>query len=274
MPLVILCGLPCSGKSTVSQSLASSFRESSKDVNIVSNHSIGLDRNSVFADSKKEKEVRALLKSAVQRSISKESVTILDGLNYIKGFRYELYCVAKSSSTPHCVVYCATNLQQCKEWNKGREETEQYLEDIMEQLAQRFEMPSSQSRWDSPLFIIQHGDEIPTQKIADAIFHRKAPPTNMSTQSQPLSSTNFLYDLDCVTNSTIKTIMQAQSSSIPGDQLTIPGVEEKIVFNRHLPLSELQRYRRQFITYTKMHPVEDTNRLSSMFVSYLNTYIS
>lgn len=48
----------------------------------------------------------------------------------------------------------------------------------------------------------------------------------------------------------------------------------QIVFNRHLPLSELQRYRRQFITYTKMHPVEDTKRLSSMFVSYLNSYIS
>ncbi|XP_014780799.2 protein KTI12 homolog isoform X2 [Octopus bimaculoides] len=135
-------------------------------------------------------------------------------------------------------------------------------------------MPNSQTRWDSPLFVIQKGDELPKQKITDALFSRKAPPPNMSTQSQPLSSTNFLYDLDCVTNNTIKTIMQSQSSSVPGDQLTIPGVEEKIVFNRHLPLSELQRYRRQFITYTKMHPVEDTKRLSTMFVSYLNSYIS
>eukprot|EP00106_Octopus_bimaculoides_P013357 XP_014780799.1 PREDICTED: protein KTI12 homolog [Octopus bimaculoides] len=190
------------------------------------------------------------------------------------GFRYELYCVAKSSSTPHCVVYCAASLQQCSEWNKIRLEAEQYSEDILEQLARCFEMPNSQTRWDSPLFVIQKGDELPKQKITDALFSRKAPPPNMSTQSQPLSSTNFLYDLDCVTNNTIKTIMQSQSSSVPGDQLTIPGVEEKIVFNRHLPLSELQRYRRQFITYTKMHPVEDTKRLSTMFVSYLNSYIS
>ncbi|XP_052829789.1 protein KTI12 homolog isoform X1 [Octopus bimaculoides] len=88
-------------------------------------------------------------------------------------------------------------------------------------------MPNSQTRWDSPLFVIQKGDELPKQKITDALFSRKAPPPNMSTQSQPLSSTNFLYDLDCVTNNTIKTIMQSQSSSVPGDQLTIPGVEEK-----------------------------------------------
>eukprot|EP00106_Octopus_bimaculoides_P021614 XP_014789056.1 PREDICTED: protein KTI12 homolog [Octopus bimaculoides] len=84
MPLVILCGLPCSGKSTVSQSLASYFREQSKNVDIISIHSIGLDRNSLFADSMKEREARGLFKSAVQRSISKESVTILDAMNYTK----------------------------------------------------------------------------------------------------------------------------------------------------------------------------------------------
>jgi tRNA uridine 5-carbamoylmethylation protein Kti12 len=25
-------------------------------------------------------------------------------MNYIKGFRYQLYCVARAISTPHCVV--------------------------------------------------------------------------------------------------------------------------------------------------------------------------
>lgn len=35
-------------------------------------------------------------------------------------------------------------------------------------------------------------------------------------------------------------------------------------------LAELQRHKRQFITYTKMHPVEDTSKITSMFVQYLN----
>ena len=38
-------------------------------------------------------------------------------------------------------------------------------------------------------------------------------------------------------------------------------------------MSELRRIRRQFITYTKMHPVEDTKKIANMFVQYLNSSI-
>jgi len=44
----------------------------------------------------------------------------------------------------------------------------------------------------------------------------------------------------------------------------------KIQMTRVYTLAELQRHKRQFITYTKMHPVEDTSKISSMFVQYLN----
>lgn len=275
MPLLILCGLPCSGKTTIANKIATFFREqNSKKVDIIKDHATGEDKNTVFADSKKERETRGLLKSAVQRSLSKDAVIIVDSMNYIKGFRYELYCVSKSTSTPHCVVHCASNIQQCLEWNESRNLADQYSTEILHELAQRFESPNSQNRWDSPLFVIQVGDEVPYKQISDALFLRKPPPPNMSTQSQPLSSTNFLYELDRVTLSTIKAIMQAQTTSVEGDLLTIPDVNEKICLNRHLTASELHRHRRQFITYTKMHPVENTQRLATMFVSYLNTYIT
>lgn len=42
--------------------------------------------------------------SAVERLLSREDIVIADGMNYIKGFRYQLYCVARAISTPHCVV--------------------------------------------------------------------------------------------------------------------------------------------------------------------------
>lgn len=275
MPLLLLCGLPCSGKTTVAQKIATFLREQNdKKVDIINDQVFGLEKNTVFADSKKEREARGLLKSAVQRSLSKDTVVIVDSMNYIKGFRYELYCVAKSTPTPHCVVHCDTNLQQCLEWNQNCDPNDQYSTQILEELAQRFESPNSQTRWDSPLFVIQVGDEVPYQQISDALFLRKPPPPNMSTQSQPLSSTNFLYELDRVTQSTIKAILQAQATSVEGDQLTIADVKEKICLNRHLTASELHRHRRQFITYTKMHPVEDTQRLATMFVAYLNTYIT
>jgi tRNA uridine 5-carbamoylmethylation protein Kti12 len=55
-------------------------------------------------DSTSEKELRGSLKSEVQKLVSKETLIILDSLNYIKGYRYELYCVSKLCQTPQCVV--------------------------------------------------------------------------------------------------------------------------------------------------------------------------
>jgi tRNA uridine 5-carbamoylmethylation protein Kti12 len=42
--------------------------------------------------------------SAVKRLLSRDDIVIADGLNYIKGFRYQLYCEAKALQTPSCVV--------------------------------------------------------------------------------------------------------------------------------------------------------------------------
>jgi len=52
-----------------------------------------------------EKKSRGTLISVVERLISKDDLIIADGMNYIKGFRYQLYCIARAIGTPHCVVY-------------------------------------------------------------------------------------------------------------------------------------------------------------------------
>ena len=40
----------------------------------------------------------------MERALNKKDVVIADAGNYIKGFRYQLYCIARALSTPHCVV--------------------------------------------------------------------------------------------------------------------------------------------------------------------------
>jgi len=55
-------------------------------------------------DNFSEKNLRAALKAAVERQLSKETIVILDSINYIKGYRYELYCIARALRTPNCVV--------------------------------------------------------------------------------------------------------------------------------------------------------------------------
>nr|CAD7571317.1 unnamed protein product [Timema californicum] len=149
-------------------------------------------------DSSKEKEIRGLIKAETQRLIGRESVVIIDAGNYIKGYRYELYCMSKSSKTTQCTIQCETPTDTARQWNEGRGD-DTYSQDVFDALIMRYEAPDSRNRWDSPLFLVLPSDGLPLEQIKSALFDRKAPPPNQSTQCAPLSSTNFLYDLDRVT---------------------------------------------------------------------------
>ncbi|XP_056137762.1 protein KTI12 homolog [Lampris incognitus] len=271
MPLVEMCGYPCSGKTRRTHELKSYFESNTdRKVHIVGDGAIDVEKNAVYADSQREKNLRGALKSEVERKLSKDDVIILDSLNYIKGYRYELYCLIKHTQTPHCLVYCLTSAEMSSTWNIDRDAAEQYTQEILDALVLRFEAPDSRNRWDSPLFTIQKDDTLPYEAISDAIFKRKAPPPNQSTLSQPLSSTNFLYELDKITQDVLMAILNAQKTSVPGDLIAVPGTSEKIQLTRSFNMAELRKLRRQFISYTKMHPTENIGQISNMFVQYLN----
>lgn len=62
-------------------------------------------------DSRSEKIARATLFTAVQRHISRDTILIIDALNYIKGFRYQLYCAAREFKLRVCTVSLVIGLQ-------------------------------------------------------------------------------------------------------------------------------------------------------------------
>lgn len=39
---------------------------------------------------------------------------------------------------------------------------------------------------------------------------------------------------------------------------------------KRINMAELRKLRRQFISYSKMHPIENTAQIANMFVQYLN----
>ncbi|XP_003967084.1 protein KTI12 homolog [Takifugu rubripes] len=271
MPLIVICGYPCSGKTRRAEELKVYFEQNcNKKVYIVGDGALEVDRNTVYTDSQKEKDVRSSLKAEVERKINRDDIVILDSLNYIKGYRYELFCLVKHAQTPHCLLYCLTTDEVSASWNLGRDAAQQYSQDIFDALVLRFEAPDSRNRWDSPLFTILKDDPLPCEAISDALYKRKAPPPNQSTQSQPLSSANFLYELDRITQDVLMVIFNAQKTSVPGDVILVPGATEKVQLNRSVNMAELRKLRRQFISYTKTHPTQNPAHVSNMFVQYLN----
>ncbi|XP_078034903.1 protein KTI12 homolog [Augochlora pura] len=271
MPLIIVTGIPCSGKTTRTTELKEYFENKvNKRVEIINEIDVvtkaGYDKNTFYADSKKEKSVRSDIKSAVQRLLNINDVLIMDGSNYIKGYRYEIYCMTKLYKNPQCTIHCDLPIEHAWLWNERRPECEQYSREIFDALVMRYETPNSKNRWDSPLFSVSVEDELKFDEIYKSLYEVKAPKPNLSTQCQPLSSTNYLYELDSVTQEVVNAILSAKQLGIEND-FKIPG--HNLTVQSPCTAAQLMRLRRQFLTYSKMQQIE-VNQIVTLFVQYLN----
>jgi len=229
MPLVVACGIPCSGKTEQCKRLEERFVENGKKVHIFNEESLHITKADGYKDNFSEKNLRAALKAAVERQLSKETIVILDSINYIKGYRYELYCIARALRTPNCVIWFDVPVETALKWNQGR--GEQCIEPaLLQDLANRFEAPIEKNRWDSPLFRLGPDDELPFEQISEALFVRQQKPPNAATLPQVLSDTNFVYELDKTTKEIIAAILQFQTHSVLGDYISVPKSQQKISF--------------------------------------------
>ena len=121
MPLIIVCGNPCSGKTTFSKYLKEYLSSKSiVNVVIVNEEILNISKQVGYSNSSTEKSTRGSLKSAVDQQLNSESYLIIDSLNYIKGFRYELYCCSRTFRTPHCVVWVECLEGVSDRWNEER----------------------------------------------------------------------------------------------------------------------------------------------------------
>lgn len=276
MPFVIIVGHPSAGKTTVAEKLKTYFLGRGKVIETVSETEIlnqkNLTRNSAYINSRVEKEIRGIIKTEVLRKMGPDVLLILDGLNYIKGFRYELYCASKSSKSTTCTVNCEPGPARAWEYNLSKADGEQYSKEVFDGLIQRYEDPDSRNRWDSPMFTIVDNTKIAFEDIECALYNRKPAPPNQSTQTPPLSDTNFLHMLDKATQSIVSDIMSAKQMNLEGE-IKVTGTSEKFTLSneKNTSLPQLMRYKRQFIVYIKSHPEITIDKVPLFFVQYLNT---
>jgi protein KTI12 len=166
----------------------------------------------------------------VKRLLGKEDVVILDGLNYIKGFRYQLYCEAKTVLTRSCVVHVAAPVGVCREWNSVRgAETEAgggWEEGLLEELVSRYEEPNGMSRWDSPLFTVPYVDESPDcEGIWRAVVDGgdTVVRANQGTVLRPAEEGEYLHELGRVTQEVVRLVLERQRGGGGGGVMPVPG---------------------------------------------------
>lgn len=215
MPLILVTGLPCSGKSSLAKKILDYFTENLKkegscqQVRIVSDtENLDWDgRDVIYSSIAKEKELRGWLKSEAQRYINLKQIVILDAATYIKGFRYELFCTSKEAKTTYSVVERLIDPVVCWKWNEDRLSKSQpresgqndsdepqlgYSRETFDALVLRYEKCDANNRWDSTLFkMTSQDDELDFEKLYNIITKEDPLVPNKCTLSTTTTNTIF-----------------------------------------------------------------------------------
>ncbi|BGP57263.1 hypothetical protein JCM8202_002840 [Rhodotorula sphaerocarpa] len=283
MAMITMCGYPCAGKSTRAQQLAKFLDAKLADLQtpahltprkviVLNDESLSISKHA-YDDARAEKPARAALFSAVQRSLAKEAIVIVDAMNYIKGSRYQMYCEAREVGVRTCTVFVATPPDRCRERNAARPSETAYAPATLDNLISRFEEPQSAARWDAPLFTVADDDppfdatatseqgetkldSKDAERIWTAITEGVIKPSTVATQQATTSSTSYLTRLDSSSSALITSLLSLQSlSPVSGPTvLTVPlpstpssTMRVTVDLNRPATLPMLQRLKRQFI---------------------------
>ncbi|KAK5989163.1 Protein kti12 [Cladobotryum mycophilum] len=303
MPLIILTGLPTSGKSTRAKQLHDYLSEriggTKYRLHLISDDSLSISRTvydlcSLPAHTRSanasEKDARATIYGAVKRVLSDKDIVILDGLNYIKGWRYQLHCEAKAVRTPSCILQIGCSPDCAKQVNEERLGRREAVEAQEGDTAEPYE-PGTQPHdpLGQPLFtVIWEDDEDQVRKTFESMWEaiagdgRKVIRPNQATEQRGRdASGDYLYVLDRETQDIVKRILSQQGDD-GGADVSIPlssGKGDLVIelpAGRKVGLPELQRHRRAFVGLNRggigLEKVTNmgADTLKESFVNYLN----
>ena len=232
MPLVIVTGHPCCGKTRyVSELVQYLHAKHTCDAVVINEESLDISKADGYSSSMVEKVTRAALKSAVDHALSSSSWVIIDSLNYIKGFRYELHCLARTVKSTHCTVWVTCNENDSNTWSTSRDDNGQdnYPNHILVDLRRRFEPPNERNRWDRPLIRVNTSD---TETTASATGEGNTPVTTKSA-----SITSNVEEKEEIISSSFRRkgkISGGASVSSQFTRKTAPktGLPDALIFNR------------------------------------------
>lgn len=191
MPLILLTGVPSSGKSTLAQEISQYFQDRQHQVKIVSDSEI-LDwdgRDAVYSSISKEKELRGWLKAEALRYLNRNYIIILDAASYIKGYRYEIYCMVKETKTQYCVIEKLVDTETCWAWNETREN--KYSRSTFDAIVFRYEKCDENNRWDSPLLRLDDKSKLDMDCLYNIIINNQPLVSNKSTSLSTTTTTIF-----------------------------------------------------------------------------------
>lgn len=153
--LLIMCGLPASGKTTASRKIACLLEDKYGIPTMV----ISSDdfRDMLSCSSKgfkpeRETSVKILYDKAITTGLENGFLVISDDLNYYKSMRSDLRQIAKRADADYDIIFVDTPVEQAIKWNQERGSP--IPDALIEEINQKLDPPKGDYRWDTPLAVV------------------------------------------------------------------------------------------------------------------------
>lgn len=265
MPLIIFVGGPCSGKTTHAHKLQDYLKSKNEECIVINEESLGLNKIEYYENFQSEKNLRAKLKSEVEKQLNDKKIIILDYMNYVKGYRYELYCLVRNMKTRQCVIHLNIGYEKCLENNKHEN---LYKEDLLDDLYKRMEDPIAKNRWDSPLIQVYFNEELPYEEIHTFVISGKRPNYAISTNTEIQVNSSFLQEIEEVCKEVNNSILSHQTGGIIN---SIKFEEYNLYLKKVFSGVELKNIKNEYIKLCKIHPPKNKENLKRSYIDYINS---
>ncbi|KAM3132889.1 hypothetical protein pb186bvf_015037 [Paramecium bursaria] len=270
MPLLIICGRPGSGKTKRAQEIANYIQTNfQKECIIVNEENSKIIRNEGYKDPNNEKQTRGFLRSSVEKYVQSH-IVIFDSMNYIKGFRYEIFCLARAAKTTYCVLYCNSPYEVCVEYNKQRED--QFSIELFEDLFKRMEVPNQLNKWDSPYFEVRYNEPTPLEEISETLLVMKNKSKDpVATKQEKLHEGNFVHEQDKRIQEIFEHISKNQLDDIQNRNgvMKFPGSQCTIRMYKPLSQIEIKKLRLEFLNLIRVNPINNINLVHDALINFL-----
>jgi len=153
--LIILCGAPCSGKSTLAKAVADLLEKRF-------NYSTAVVTSDTFRhmiptyqyrfEPELEQFVRDATYETIQTALKQGLLVISDDINYYASIRRRLVRLAQQCRADYAIIYLNTPLEVAIEWNKKRGEP--IPNSLIEEIYYKLDEPGKEYKWDTPLMVL------------------------------------------------------------------------------------------------------------------------
>ncbi|MFX1520160.1 MAG: AAA family ATPase [Promethearchaeota archaeon] len=204
--LIILSGLPSSGKSTLAREIAEILELdlSIKTIIIESDairNMIPSYREQRF-NPENEPVIRSAMFSLIKHFLQRGYLVINDDMNYYKSMRHDLREIALEINVPFATIYISTPREVALSWNKKRGLP--IPQEVIEDVFNKFDVPGKNYDWDRPILTADLSTVTPENAAKEAVslirdLKHKLSVNEIKTVVEPSEEDRYKESIDLIT---------------------------------------------------------------------------